>query len=154
MAKKAATKPAPAKRKPRPKKPVVPAVVDPPKSKSSAWRSVVVNMIYTSACGFIGLAFGVLAAGGIEIGPGPIVRNDVLQQSYDSDRATQIAVLRELAAQTFDGTTDDGRRKAGEWFNAQRFRNRADDFGPYTDEVSEAIAANAEAELAKKLEEK
>jgi hypothetical protein len=59
-----------------------------------------------------------------------------------------------LASQPFDGTTDDGRRKAGEFFNAQRFRNRANDFGAYTDAVSEAIAANAEAELAKKLEGK
>ena len=96
----------------------------------------------------IGAAGGVWSAGGIEIGPG---RSDVLSQSYDRDRVTQIAVLTELAAQSFDGATDDGRKQAGEWFNAARFRNRAVDFGDYTDAVAEAIAANSEAELAKKL---
>jgi hypothetical protein len=84
---------------------------------------------------------------------GPTVK-DCLTVAHAADRATQIAVLRELSAQPFDGTTDDGRRKAGEWFNANRFRNRANDFGTFTDEVSEAIASNSEAELAKKLEGK
>jgi len=84
---------------------------------------------------------------------GPTVK-DCLTVAHAADRATQIAVLRELASQPFDGATDDGRRKAGEWFNAQRFRNRANDFGTYTDEVSEAIASNSEADLAKKLEGK
>jgi hypothetical protein len=86
-------------------------------------------------------------------GPGPTV-NDCLSQSHAADRASQVAVLKEIASQPFDGTTDDGRKQAGEWFNAQRFRNRPDDFGAYTDAVSEAIAGNAEAELAKKLEGK
>lgn len=94
-----------------------------------------------------------LLGGGGSPGPGPS-RNDVLQQCYEADRLSQIAVLKELASQPFAGTTDDGRLKAGEWFNAQRFRNRADDFGVYTDAVSEAIAADSEAELAKKLEGK
>ena len=102
-------------------------------------------------CGAVG---GVYAAGGIEVGPGPVVRDDVLQRSYDADRITQAAVLRELSEQDFDGGTDDGRRKAGEWFNAQRFRNRANDFGGYTDRVAEAIAANSEDKLAEKLEAK
>jgi hypothetical protein len=79
---------------------------------------------------------------------------DCLTVAHAADRATQIAVLRELSAQPFDGTTDEGRKQAGEWFNAQRFRNRANDYGPFTDEVSEAIASNSEAELAKKLEGK
>ena len=92
-----------------------------------------------------------LSGSGGGIVPSP-VRNDVLSQAYTNDRVTQIAVLKELAAQPFDGTTDDGRKKAGEWFNAQRFRNRANDFGTYTDTVSEAIASDSEAELAKKLE--
>jgi hypothetical protein len=83
--------------------------------------------------------------------PAPVV-SDFLQTAYDADRNTQIAVLKELAQQPFDGTTDDGRLKAGEWFNKNRFRNRADNFGAYTDAVAEAIAANAESELAAKLE--
>jgi hypothetical protein len=94
-----------------------------------------------------------LVGGGDSVAPGPDA-SDVLSVSYAADRATQIAVLKELAAQPFDGSTDDGRRKAGEWFNAQRFRNRPSDFGAYTDAVAEAINANLEAELAKKLEGK
>lgn len=85
--------------------------------------------------------------------PEPVVA-DVLQTAYDADRKTQIAVLKELAQQPFDGTTDEGRKNAGEWFNKQRFRNRADDFGTYTDAVAEAIATNTEAELAATLEVK
>jgi hypothetical protein len=103
----------------------------------------------------IGVLAGIWIAGGIEIGgdvrPGPV---DCLSQAHAADRVTQIAVLRDLASQPFDGATDDGRLKAKEWFNAQRFRNRADDFGAYTDAVAEAIAANNEAELAKELEGK
>lgn len=93
-------------------------------------------------------------------GPSPVpvppepVAADPLQQAYDADRVTQIAVLRELAQQPFDGTTDEGRRQAGEWFTAQRFRNRPTDYGAYTDAVAEAIAGNAEAELADRLEKK
>jgi hypothetical protein len=103
----------------------------------------------------LGIGIGVYAAGGIQIGGDVVpVADDCLSQAHAADRVTQIAVLRELAEQPFDGTTDEGRRKAGEWFNAQRFRNRADDFGAYTDAVSEAIASNSEAELAKKLEGK
>ncbi len=85
--------------------------------------------------------------------PQPVIA-DVLGDCQLADRVSQVAVLRELAAQPFDGTTDDGRRQAGEWFTAQRFRNRANDFGAYTDAVAEAIAANSEAALADSLEVK
>ena len=102
------------------------------------------------ASGLIGGLLLMFSGGG---SAGPTVK-DCLTVAHAADRATQIAVLRELAAQPFDGATDDGRRKAGEFFNAQRFRNRANDFGTYTDEVSEAIASNSEADLAKKLEGK
>ena len=132
----------PAKRKPAKPKPVA---VEP-------WRNWQRHLTIAAASLVmlgIGAAGGVWSAGGIAIGPG---RDDVLSQAYDADRVTQIAVLKELAQQPFDGATDDGRKQAGEWFNAQRFRNSPDDFGPYTDEVSEAIAANSEAELAAKLE--
>jgi hypothetical protein len=80
------------------------------------------------------------------------VQTDVLSQAYANDRVTQIAVLKELAEHPFDGTTADGRKKAGEWFNSQRFRNRSNDFGAYSDEVAEAIASDSEVTLAKKLE--
>lgn len=91
-------------------------------------------------------------------GPTPVppepepIATDPLQQAYDADRVSQVAVLRELAQQPFDGSTDDGRLKAGEWFNKQRFRNRPDDYGAYTDAVAEAIAGNSENELADRLE--
>ena len=83
--------------------------------------------------------------------PEPVV-SDVLQTAYDADRKTQVAVLKELAQQDLDGTTTLGRMMASEWFNKNRFRNRANDLGPYTDAVAEAIATNTEAELAAKLE--
>ena len=155
--KKAPAKPA-AKRKPRAKKPV-PAVVPVVDMADygtpiefPAWLMSGLKAIALLVLGSLG---GIWAAGGIPIGPSPgPATSDCLSQSHAADRVSQVAVLRELAAQAFDGTTDDGRKQAGEWFNANRFRNRADDFGAYTDAVSEAIAGNTEAELAKKLEGK
>jgi hypothetical protein len=102
------------------------------------------------ASGLIGGLLLMFSGGG---SAGPTVQ-DCLTVAHAADRVSQIAVLRELASQPFDGTTDDGRKQAGEWFNANRFRNRANDFGAYTDAVSEAIASNSEADLAKKLEGK
>ena len=86
--------------------------------------------------------------------PLPTPGSDVLSQAYEADRISQIAVLRELALQPFDGATDEGRRKAGEWFNSSRFRDRGSSFAGYTDEVAEAIADNAEDVLADRLEGK
>jgi len=149
----------PAKRKPRPKKPVGPADVielHPTDGGTPVelptWLATALKALSLLVLGSLG---GWWAAGGIPIGPGPgPTVNDCLTVAHAADRVTQIAVLKELASQPFDGATDDGREQAGEWFNAQRFRNRADDFGVYTDAVAEAIATNAEAELAKKLEGK
>ena len=149
----------PAKRKPSPKKPAVPAVVplvDPTDYGAPvefpAWLTgglTAVSMLFIGALG------GIWIAGGIPIGPAPApVQDDCLSTAYAADRATQITVLRELAAQPFDGATDAGREQAKTWFNTQRFRNRADDFGVYTDAVAEAIAGNSEAELADRLEAK
>ena len=150
MAKKATATKAPAKRKPAAKKPTV---AEAP-SKSIAWRSWLVSGAKSVALIVCGAVAGVWVSGGIEVGPGPVVRNDVLQQSYDADRVTQAAVLRELSEQDFDGTTDDGRKQAGEWFNAQRFRNRPADYKPYTDAVAEAIAADKVGWMADELEGK
>ena len=85
-------------------------------------------------------------------GPSPTPIGDVLGSAYDADRKTQVAVLLELAQQPFDGATDDGRKLAGEWFNANRFRNRPVDFVGYTDLVAEAIASNTEADFAARLD--
>ena len=154
MAKKAPAKPAPAKRKPRAKKHVDVPIVDPTDYgtpvKFPAWLMSQLEAIALLVLGSLG---GIWAAGGIDVSPSPgPATSDCLSQAHAADRVSQVAVLRELAAQAFDGATDDGRKKAGEWFNAQRFHNRANDFGAYTDAVSEAIAGNTEAELAKKLE--
>lgn len=160
MAKKAPAKPA-AKRKPRAKKPANAAIqqaireaetflIKPP--KSIAWRSWLVSGAKAVALIVCGAVAGVYAAGGIEVGPGPF--GDVLQQSFAADRLTQAAVLRELSEKNFDGSTDEGRREAGEWFNAQRFRNRAVDYKPYTDAVAEAIAADKVGWMADELEGK
>ena len=157
MAKKAPAKP-PVKRKPRPKKPVVPVV---PIADTTdygtpiAFPSWLAKTLKAAALLVLGSLGGIWAAGGIPIGPGPgPTVNDCLSQSHAADRVTQVAVLKELASQPFDGTTDDGRKQAGEWFNAQRFRNRPDDFGTFTDAVSEAIAGNAEEKLAEHLKAK
>ena len=86
--------------------------------------------------------------------PSPTPIGDALGVSYAADRVSQVAVLRDLAQQPFDGATDEGRKAAGEWFNAQRFRNRPVDFGGYTDAVAEAIAANKVKEFADHLDVK
>ena len=147
MAKKAPAKKAPAKR-PAKKTPVQPAVVA--HTESIAWRSWLVSGARAAALIVCGMVAGIWSAGGIEVGPGPV--GDVLQQSYSADRVTQVAVLRDLATQPFDGTTDDGRKQAGEWFTKNRFKNRASDFTSYTDRVAEAIASNSEDALANELE--
>jgi hypothetical protein len=158
MAKKAPAKKAPAKRKPRAKKPktLVFPITDPTDYGTPvefpAWLTGGLKAVSLLVLGSLG---GIWVSGGIDVspGPGPVV-NDCLSQSHAADRVSQVAVLKELASQPFDGATDDGRKQAGEWFNAQRFRNRPDDFGIYTDVVSEAIAANSEEKLAAELEGK
>ena len=151
MAKKAPAKKAPAKRKPAAKKPTV---TDIP-SKPIAWRSWSVSGAKAVALIVAGLGGGVWWAGGIPVGPGPSPqRSDVLAKAYEADRITQIAVLRDLAKQSFDGSTADGRQQAEAWFNVQRFRSRPVDYRPYTDAVAEAITANSEEALASKLEGK
>ena len=148
MAKKAPAKP-PAKRKPAAKKPVV--AVAP--SKSIAWRSRLVSGAKAVALIVAGAVAGVYAAGGIPIGPGPVVRDDVLQQSYDADRITQAAVLRDYAAKGF-ANDDAGREAATKWFNENRFRNRGPDFRPYTSAVTDHFAAGTLAKFADELEGK
>jgi hypothetical protein len=157
MAKKAPAKKAPAKRKPRAKKPVDPAIELSENDivKPIAWRSWLVSGAKAVALIVAGAVAGVYAAGGLPIGPSPAPRrSDILGKAYEADRVTQIAVLRDLAKQPFDGSTDDGRRQAETWFNGQRFRNRPNDYKPYTDAVAEAINANSEDELAEQLEAK
>lgn len=157
MVKKAPAKPA-AKRKPRAKKPVQPVdslekikLYTP--SESVAWRSWLVSGAKAVALIVAGAIAGIWSAGGIDIGPEPVVRDDVLQQSYDADRISQAAVLRDYAAQGF--TNDDaGREQATKWFNENRFRNRPADFRPYTSAVTDHFAAGTLAKFADELEGK
>jgi hypothetical protein len=133
------------------KKPAAPKKPATPRKKAVANRSVVVGVLWCVVTFVIGSIGGVFVAKGIKIDAG---QQDVLTDAYKADRVSQVVILRELAAQPFDGATDEGRQKAGEWFNANRFKNRADDFGLYTDAVSEAIAGNTEDKLADALEPK
>ena len=154
MAKKAPAKKAPAKRKPRAKKPMPsPNVITLDDPKPIAWRSWLVSGAKAVALIVAGLGGGVWWAGGIPIGPGPVVRNDVLQQSYNSDRITQAAVLRDYAAQGFKND-DAGRAAATKWFNDNRFRNRGPDFRPYTSAVTDHFAAGTLVKFADELEGK
>lgn len=159
MAKKAPAKKAPAKRKPRPKKPVVPNPIGYDAEsldrhiESIAWQSWLVSGAKAVALIVAGVVAGIWSAGGIELGPQPVIRNDVLQQSYDADRITQAAVLRDYAAKGF--TNDDaGREAATKWFNDNRFRNRGPDFRPYTSSVTDHFAAGTLAKFADELEGK
>lgn len=141
----------PAARKRKPAAPKEPKPKAPARKKPVAQRSVVVGALWCVVAAVVGVVAGVYFAGGITIDAG---QQDVLTDAYKADRVSQVAILRELAQQPFDGSTDEGRQKAGEWFNANRFKNRANDFGLYTDAVSEAIAGNTEEKLADALEPK
>jgi hypothetical protein len=148
MAKKAPAKKAPAKRKPAAKK--APAAVVVP-SKSIAWRSWLVGGAKAAALIVVGAVGGIYAAGGIPIGPGPVVYTDSLAQSHTNDRASQIRILREYAGKTFSGDPD-----AQKWLNEQRIAARPTDWIPYTDELGFAADAGVDAvkAFADKLEGK
>jgi hypothetical protein len=83
MAKKAPAKP-PAKRKPAAKK--APAIAIVP-SKSIAWRSWLVSGAKAAAWIVCGAVAGVYAAGGIEIGPGPVPADSV-SAVFDTQQTT------------------------------------------------------------------
>jgi hypothetical protein len=152
MAKKAPAKPA-AKRKPRAKKPVEPAVKlyekDVLKS-SSPWRRF---MLVGIAVAGLAVSFGggVWSAGGINIGPKPPAFSDSLAESHKNDRASQVRILREYAGKTFANEPE-----AQKWLNDQRIAARPDDWGPYTDELGVAADAGPDAvkAFADKLEGK
>jgi hypothetical protein len=99
----------------------------------------------------VGAVAGVLGAGGIEIGPEPVVYTDSLAQSHTNDRASQIRILREYAGKTFSGDPD-----AQKWLNEQRIAARPTDWIPYTDELGVAADAGVDAvkAFADKLEGK
>jgi hypothetical protein len=84
MAKKAPAKKAPAKRKPAAKK--APAIAVEP-SKPIAWRSRLVSGAKAAALIVVGAVAGVYAAGGIEIGPGPVPADSV-SAVFDTQEST------------------------------------------------------------------
>ena len=136
----------PAKKAPEKRKPAKPKLVAVEPWRNWQWHlQIAVASLVMLLIGAVG---GVWSAGGIEIGPG---RDDVLSQAYDADRVTQIAVLRELAAQGFKND-DSGREQATTWFNENRFRNRPADFRPYTSAVTDNFAAGTLEQFAGKLE--
>ena len=136
MAKKPPAKP-PAKRKPAAKKAPVAVVVP---SKPIAWRSWLVSGAMDAALIVAGAVAGVYAAGGIEIGPGPVVYTDSLAESHTNDRASQIRILREYAGKTFSSEPE-----AQKWLNEQRISARSTDWIPYTDELGVAADAGPDA---------
>lgn len=145
MAKKAPAKKAPAKRAAN----KTPIAVIPP--KSIAWRSWLGSGVKAVALIVAGVVGGVYAAGGIDIGPGPVVRNDSLSQSHEADRVSQVRILREYAGKTFANEPE-----AQAWLNAQRIEARKGDWIPYTDELGAAADQSVDAvkALADKLEGK
>lgn len=139
-AKKPAKK-APAKRKPAKKSPV-----EPWQNWQQHLKIAAASLVMLA----IGATGGWWSAGGIQVGPG---RDDVLSQAYDADRVTQIAVLKDMAAQGFKND-DSGREQATTWFNENRFRNRPADFRPYTSAVTDNFAAGTLEQFAVELEAK
>jgi hypothetical protein len=153
MAKKVPAKP-PAKRKPRAKKPAddgLEKIKIYTPSEPIAWRSWLVGGAKAVALIVAGAVAGVWGAGGIPIGPGPVVYTDSLAESHTNDRASQVRILREYAGKTFASEPE-----AQKWLNEQRIAARPDDFGPYTDELGKAADDGIEAvkSLADKLEGK
>lgn len=127
-----------------------------PKKKATARNStpkkpIVVGLLWCVVTFVIGSIGGVFVAKGIKIDAG---QQDVLSDAYRADRISQVAILRELAQQPFDGSTSEGLEAGVKWFNANRFRDRPTIFEPYSDAVAEAIQQNAEDELASQLEPK
>jgi hypothetical protein len=133
MAKKAAAKKAPAKRKPRPKNRVDVAgdklTKELSQKSSSPWRRFM--LVGATAAGLV-VSFlgGVYSAGGIEIGPDVPVFVDSLAESHENDRASQVRILREYAGKTFANEPE-----AQKWLNDQRIAARPTDWIPYTDEL-------------------
>ena len=120
------------------------------------WRAVWPSLVasgWTAFCLGSGVAIGIWRAGGIPIGPDSGGRNDVLQQSFEADRRSQVAILREYAEQGF-ANDNEGRLAATDWFNNNRFRNRSEDYKPYTNAVIKHFASGTLDQLANELEGK
>jgi hypothetical protein len=93
MAKKAPVKKTPAKRQPSAKKPVEPKSIDydidalDRHFESIAWRSWLVSGAKAAALIVVGAVAGVYAAGGIEVGPGPVPADSV-SAVFDTQEST------------------------------------------------------------------
>ena len=104
MAKKAPAKKAPAKR-PAKKTPVQPAVVPIEAEvtfESIAWRSWLVSRAKSAALIVAGALAGVYAAGGIEVGPGPLPADSV-SAVFDTQESTFRQLSGERAKALRDG---------------------------------------------------
>lgn len=143
---------APAKRKPRAKKPVVPAVVPADIATPVQFPTWLTSGLKAVALLVLGAIGGVWSAGGIDISPSPLPsRNDVLSQAHAADRVSQVRILREYAGKSFPDEPT-----AQKWLNDQRIEARKTDWIPYTDELGAAADSGVDAvkALADKLEAK
>lgn len=78
----------------------------------------------------------------------PVVSvSKALDASYKADRASKLAILREISK--MDASKDELRLKR---FNELSEQNRLKDFQPYVDLVAEALAAGTLEDLANNLE--
>jgi hypothetical protein len=109
-------------------------------SEPIAWRSWLVGGAKAAALIVAGAVAGVYAAGGMPIGPGPVVYTDSLAESHTNDRASQVRILREYLGKTFASEPE-----AQKWLNEQRIAARPTDWIPYTDELGVAADAGPDA---------
>ena len=89
-----------------------------------------------------------LLSGGDGVIPGPTT-DDILGECYEADRASTVAILRDMAGREF--ASNDA---AGDFWNEQATAKRIEDFTPKTDAVAEAIFGGTLSELADSWEAK
>lgn len=125
-------------------------LVKPAVKSSSLWRRLLFGGAVVAGL-VVSFGSGVWSAGGINVGPKPVVFSDSLAESHKADRATQVRILREYAGKSFANEPE-----AKDWLNAQRIEARKNDFAPYTDELGNAadVGPDAVKALADKLEGK
>jgi len=106
MAKKAPASPlkkAPAKRKPRPKKPVVPAI-EPIAIDDGEWAAnAVLRGLLVLVPLVIGIAIGIWSAGGIQIGGDVVPVADAVSEVFDTQEAAFRKLNGELAQKLIAG---------------------------------------------------
>jgi len=86
--------------------------------------------------------------GPVDPKPEPVLTiTQVLDNCYQADRLSKIAVLRGIGATEFASD-----RAKLDWINSESETRRIADFQPYTNRVAEAIDAGKTTDLAEQLE--